>query len=211
MEPRWWQQRWLEGDPRGSGRGERTDSTGSGTRLFYLEGKKRCRNGSACEWAWVWEGVGWGVKTGILLSGSPGEGAEVGKRAPRASRVSAPQPAPLRLGMDRLFPNLDFHFCCLETDFLEIEFCFSQQTRPSRFQLAQVSLGPAGDARPPGRSRRPFQPPSPNPLSQSPPSPARPPLPPYRAELGEARTAGLRGFRSQSPPVGTVFLSTALK
>lgn len=55
----------------------------------------------------------------------------------------------------------------------------------------------------------------PDPIPKSPlpvpslPSPAT--LPPFRRRLGEARTDGPRGSRSQSPPLGTVFLSTALK
>ena len=46
----------VGGDPCGSGRGEGTVSVSSGTRLFSLEGKRRCRKGLKAEPGWVGKG-----------------------------------------------------------------------------------------------------------------------------------------------------------
>lgn len=62
----------------------------------HLKGKRGAEKG----WRASGDGCGeeGGVRRVILLSGSPGKGAEVGKRASPQSRVSAPKPAPLKLG-----------------------------------------------------------------------------------------------------------------
>lgn len=149
-----------------------------------------------------------------LLLEVQGKGLRWERGLSAAPSLRPPEPAPLKSGKCQLSPNLDFHFfvSCRLIDSLEIKFYFSKQTRPrptSHPQRTQVTRGPTRDTNPSSGSPQRFQPPDPHPFSQAPrPLPAPPP---HQAGGSGQPRCGPRRSRSQSPQLGTVFLSSALK
>lgn len=186
------------------------DPTSSGTRLFSLAGKG-CRKGSAGERGWCEEEGG--EEGGDPGAGSRGKGAEVGAGPLRSAESPPPARTPPVWKVPALpKPRLPLFVSCRLMDSLEIKFYFSQQTRPrctSCPQRTQVTLGPIRDANPSSGAPQHFQPPDPNPLSRTPRPLPRPSPTPGGGSGQPGR--GPRCSRSQSPPVGTAFLSSALK